>query len=76
MISKNGTPFDNDMRTSKILSALQPHPLSPSTLLSILLPLVIPTTAPVSACTSGPPDEPEVGKIDVRICGRTLDMPA
>lgn len=59
-----------------MLSALQPHPLSPSTLLSIRRPLVMPTTVPVSAFTSGPPDDPDVGRIDVSMCGNMLDIPA
>lgn len=62
--------------TSNIPSALHPHPLSPSTRLSIRLPLVIPTMQPVSVRTRGPPDEPDVGRTLVRICGRIEEIPA
>lgn len=61
--------FDKGLLTSKIPSAAAPHPLSPSTLLSIRRPLVIPTTAPVVESMIGPPEDPCVGRMDVRRWG-------
>lgn len=62
--------------TSNIPSAAAPQPLSPSTLLSMRRPLVIPTTAPVVESMIGPPEEPCVGRIDVKRWGSCEEVPA
>jgi hypothetical protein len=36
----------------------------------------MPTTAPVSASTRGPPEDPEVGRMLVRMYGKVEDVPA
>ncbi|QRV91597.1 hypothetical protein RhiJN_19615 [Ceratobasidium sp. AG-Ba] len=60
---------NGDGLASNMSSAGTPHPLFPSTRLSILVPKAIPTTAPCSS-TSGAPEEPGVGKISKSMCER------
>lgn len=60
---------------SKMASEGTPHPLTPSTLLSILLPSIIPTTAPVCSSMMGPPLEPAVGGGLNNICESASYVP-
>lgn len=54
--------------TSKIASEGTPHPRTPSTRFDIIVPKIMPTTAPLSSSTIGPPLDPGVGGGSKNIC--------